>query len=146
MSLFDNYVVTVVVLRNHFGYILGAWINCCFSSNLFCAEIEATIQNFDIAMDLKLDKDTFEGDSLLVILALHGLNQFGDWRVQHLLDKGHSLLQKFPFWFVNFINCSCNSCAHKLAKWARSFSIIGNLDVTTRPPEVLCDCGEPNGI
>lgn len=102
-----------------------------------------------------MDNATFEGDSLLVILALHGLNQFGDWRVQHLLDKGHSLLQKNPFWSVNFINRSCNSCAHKLAKWARSFSVIGNLDVTTVPSEVLCDRGdtdsideadEPNGI
>lgn len=63
VSLFDNYVVTVVVLRNHSGYILGAWINCFFSSNLFCAEKEATIQNFDIDVDLKLDNATFEGDS-----------------------------------------------------------------------------------
>lgn len=36
-SLFDNWVVSIIVLRNHFGSILGVWINRFFSCNSFCA-------------------------------------------------------------------------------------------------------------
>lgn len=64
-----------IVLRNYFSYILEAWINCFFSSNSFCAEIEAAIQiTFDIDVELKMDKAMLEENALFVILALHVVN------------------------------------------------------------------------
>lgn len=74
-----------IVLRNYFTYILRARINRFFSSNSFCAEIEAAIQiTFDIDVELKMDKAMLEENALFVILALHVVNQFGDCRDQHV--------------------------------------------------------------
>lgn len=67
------------MLMNHLRCILGAWINRFFWSNSLCVEIEAAIQAFDIAKDLRMAEGKFEGDTLSMILALHGLNQFADW-------------------------------------------------------------------
>lgn len=49
----NNRAVAVAVLRNHNGDILGACTNH-FSSNSFCAKMEAVVQTFGIANDLKL--------------------------------------------------------------------------------------------
>lgn len=60
------------VLRNHKGSVVGAWTNHFYASNVFCVELEVMIQTFTQAENLKLQKFTFEGDSLNVIMALQG--------------------------------------------------------------------------
>lgn len=88
-----------------------------------------------------MDKVNFERYALLIILALRGMNQFADWRILPLLDRGHKLLKSYSFWSINFVNRSCNMCAHKLAKWARTSFVRGRVDVTTIPLEVFYDRG-----
>lgn len=43
-------------------------------------------QALHIATDLKVDKVTFEGDAQNVILSIHGLAQFGDWRARKIVE------------------------------------------------------------
>lgn len=79
---------TGVVLRNEMGAILGAWVNHFTHENAYCAEIEAAIQALKISDSLQLDRVPFEGDAMLVILALQGLNQFQEWKAQKQIDEG----------------------------------------------------------
>lgn len=47
-------------------------------------------------------------------------------------------------WFLHFVNRSSNSCAHNIASWLRNIGVNGTIDVSTIPPEVLCDKGGTN--
>lgn len=91
-SFKDGSASVGVVLRNSRGSIVCAWTNRFSSRNPFCAEAEAAAQAFNIANDLKLDRVTFEGDAPNVILAIHGLHRFGDWRASHVVARCQNLL------------------------------------------------------
>lgn len=77
-SFKDGSASAGVVLQNSNGTILGAWTNRFISSNPLCVEAEVAAQALNIADELKLENVTFEGDAQNVILAIHGLQQFGD--------------------------------------------------------------------
>lgn len=72
-----------------------------------------------------------------MILTLRDLEQYCDWRASDDIRRGRAFLHKHSFWFVNFVNGSCNFYAHKLAAWARNLGVDGHLYVTTIPPDVL---------
>lgn len=133
VSLIDKSAISAIILRNHYGVLKGAWINHFFSSNSFCAEMEAAIQALSIAADLHLPNVWFEGDALQVILLLQGIEDFCDWRAHTNIVKGRLLLKQFPFWCFNHVNRSCNIFAHNLASWARVVNAKGKIDVTTIP-------------
>lgn len=137
----NGIAVTGVVLRNHDGLILGAWVNRFVSVNSYCAETEAAIQALEIANHQGFDLVEFEGDALEVIMALLGLPQFEDWRAMANILTGRRLISHHTHWTVKHIYREANTCAHNLAKWATSTSLIGSLDVTTLPPAVWCDRG-----
>lgn len=140
-SLIDHSATSAVVLRDHHGQVRGAWINHFNSSNSFCAELEAAIQAFSIAESLNITRLWLEGDALQVILTLQGLDQYRDWRALDNINRGKTFLRFHSFWSVKFVYRNCNLCVHKLAAWARSSSLNGCLEITTIPPEVLCDRG-----
>lgn len=130
-----------MILRNCDGLILKAWVNHFVSDNPFCAEAEAALQAFKNVAAMNLDDIEFEGDAFSVIMALHGLSQFPDWRASHLLLTGQKLLQLHCHWSLRHIYREANACAHNLTKWAESLHLSGSLDVTTLPPTVWCDRG-----
>lgn len=70
----DGKTTTVVILRNHIGQILRAWVNRFDSENALCAETEAATQALQNAIDVQLDCVQFEGDAFNVIMALNGLD------------------------------------------------------------------------
>lgn len=78
VSLVNNHVTSVVVLKNHLGVVTGVWIIHFCSCNSFCMEMEVAIQAFTIADDMRMQTTHFEGDVLQVILSLHGMEQFSD--------------------------------------------------------------------
>lgn len=144
ISLLDNQAIAAIVLRNHHGVLVEAWINHLFSSNSFCAEMEVVIQAFKIVQNLRLSKVWCEGDTLQVVLALRDLDQYCDWRARKSCEKGRNVLSKFPFLCFNHVNRSGNSCANNIARWARSSNVFGSLDVTTIPPGLIYDHGGTN--
>lgn len=74
-SAFRDYNATyAVVLRNHHSDILGAWSNHFFSSNSFCAEMEAALQALKVADEMRLPKVLLEGDAQQVVLSLQGIS------------------------------------------------------------------------
>lgn len=141
ISLLDNQAFAAIVLRNHHGVLVEAWINHFFSSNSFCEEMEVAIQAFKISENLRLSNVWFEGDTLQVVLALRGLDQHCEWRARKSCEKGRNFLSKFPFLCFNHVNRSGNSCAHNIARWAWSSNVSGSLDVTTIPPGLIYDHG-----
>lgn len=127
-SFKDGNASAGVVLRNSHGSIVGAWTNLFSSSNPFCAEAEVAAQAFNIAKELQLERVTIEGDAQNVILAIHGLQQFGDWRAAQVVARCRKLLQSHYLWFLNSVPRSCNDCAHSLANWAFHANFVGCLD------------------
>lgn len=108
---------------------LGA--NRFSSKNPFCVEAKAAIQAFKMVIELNLDKITVEGDAQAVILAMHGVSEFGDWRAKHLIEEGKKYLVWNSFWFLQFTPRSCNAFVHNLAKWAFHSNFSGEVDPLT---------------
>lgn len=126
-----------VVFRNDLGVVLGAWTNCFKSENSFCVETEAAVQALKIAQSLQLERVTFEGDALNVILAFSGVSDAEDWRARKLLSDGRNLMANHLFWFLIFSPRSGNTLAHNLASWAADSSFCGHVDLNSLPPSVL---------
>lgn len=84
-----------------------------------------------MATELNLDRITIEGDAQLVILAMHGVIEFEDWRAKHLIEEGKRYVARKSLWFLQFAPRSCNDCAHSLAKWAFHSNFCGEVDRPT---------------
>lgn len=111
------------------------------AQNPYCTEAETAIQALQNAVELCLDVVEFEGDACNVILALHGMEQYEDWRAMQNLITGRKLRMQHSGWTLRHVYRECNGSAHNLAQWAVSRRIIRSLDVTTLPPTIWCDRG-----
>lgn len=105
-----------MVLRDSQGCIKWAWVNRFESENTFCAEVEATTQALNIATNLNLQEITIEGDVFNVIIALHGLNEYVDWRASSLITVGRRQLNRNCLWKISYALRECNESAYYLAK------------------------------
>lgn len=70
--------ISGVLLRDHDGKTLEAWSHHFLSLSTFYAETEVVIQAFRMASEMKVEKACFEIDSLAVVLALNGVQEFED--------------------------------------------------------------------
>lgn len=125
---------TGVILRNDSGLVLGAWTNCFPSENSFCAETLAAVQALKIAHSLRLDRVSFEGDALNVVMALSGVSAAENWKAIRDLIVGRKLLESHLFWFISFVPRSDNGFAHNIAAWASSSLFCGQVDLSLLPP------------
>lgn len=132
----EGVIVTGVVLRDSDGRIMGAWTNRFMSDNPFCAETEVAIQALKIAVELRIENATFEGDAAFVILALQGLSEFEDWRAVNNIKEGRQILSSHYLWSIQYSLRSCNRCGHILAKWAKETSFFGFVNSETLPVDV----------
>lgn len=92
----------VMVLRNDFGRILGAWTNNFASNNPYFVETEAALQAFKVAEEFGIAEAFFEGDTAITILAQQGLEECDDLKGHSFLSLGHHLLSNNRLWFANF--------------------------------------------
>lgn len=137
----EGNTVTGVILPNHEGHILRAWVNRFASQNAYCSEAEAAAQALLNAEALRLEQVEFEGDSFNVIMALNDVTQAEDWHAIHLILQGRKLLQQHCHWIMKHTLRDCNFSAHHLAQWAKSLPLCGSIDLTTLSPAIWCDRG-----
>lgn len=135
----DGKATTGVILRNHAGNILRAWMNHFDFDNAFYAESKAATQALQNAKALQLVDVNFEGDAFGVIMALNGLDDYNDWRAMKNIMWGRKILGQYHCWSMTHIFREANRNSHNLAKWGSSSKLHGSLDVTTLPPAVWCD-------
>lgn len=63
-----------VILRNHTGKIIGAWTDGFLAPSVFYADLCAALLSLEIGEKLGLEK----GDSISVILAMKGCNEYAE--------------------------------------------------------------------
>lgn len=127
-AFYEGKSATSCIIWDEYENIFGAWVNHFRNDNAFCAESEAAIQALKIAKDLNLDKVIIEGDAMFVILAMHGMAEFADWKATKQIEEGKRRLRGRPNWYLIYSSRESNACAHQLAKWAFHSNFVGEVD------------------
>lgn len=138
---FEGFAISGVIVRDTHGTIKFTWTGRTYAATAFEAEAIAGSHALSLAEDLQLEKSTFEGDSVNVILALNGVSSRVEWQGKHAILQGKSVLPRHMFWSRSHVNCSCNRAAHNLAQWARNCNSFGYVDPGRLLQSVLRDRG-----
>lgn len=137
----DLHATTRTMLRDHIGCVVGAWKNHFLSPSALCAEMEVVVQAISKAEELNLDRVIFESDSLGVVFALQGVNDYEVWQFRSSLLQGKCILTIHPLWSCKHISRRSNRSAHNLAHWARLSNYSGEVNINSLHPSIFCNDG-----
>lgn len=92
--------------------------------------------------ELQLERVEFESDSIGVVFALQGLQDYVNWQAAYATSIGRLMLSRQALWNFRLVNKQCNSSAHNLARWAKQFEFYGHVNLSHLPCFVFCESGD----
>nr|XP_023873275.1 uncharacterized protein LOC111985849 [Quercus suber]POE84816.1 hypothetical protein CFP56_75830 [Quercus suber] len=112
-----------VVARNHLGKVLSIWAKKHHSSSPVIAEAESLYWAMNLAVKEGWKSVIFEGDAKNCFDPLINPNLSPKWLTHNIICNIRSLAVVFVF--VNFcwVQRTCNSAAHEVAKFALNFDL-----------------------
>jgi hypothetical protein len=91
---------------------------CRDSTGAIYMEASAALLAAQLSLSLKLPSVIFEGDSLMVTLAINNPSITQDWRISSIILDFLSTIPSSTSWSASHINRSANFCTHYIANWA----------------------------
>jgi hypothetical protein len=128
------------VCRDSNGLIIKAisQINPTCDSNY--GEALAAQLAASLAVSLKLENFSLEGDSAVVIAALQSPALSQDWHIDPLIASTLSMLPATALWVAKKVHRSANFCAHHVAFWAAARVFSGCIPTYFTPPPSFPIC------
>ena len=134
-----------VVARDSHGSLCSIWARTSSHRSPLLAEAEALLWAVSIAKREKWSHVLFEGDSKIYINALCSVSDSTNWVIQPSISSILSLVQCFVSFSFTWVNRTCNSTVHVVARcsFLSSFSFFYFKDILLADLAAVCMEGYP---
>jgi hypothetical protein len=113
----DTFSTQSAVCRDSMGSIIHCLAQVSPPCTAIYGEASAALLAAQLSLSLKLPSVIFEGDSLMVALAINNPSITQDWRISSVISDFFSTIPSSTSWSASHINRSANFCAHHVASW-----------------------------
>jgi hypothetical protein len=127
VAIRGNFAVVSAVLSDSSGEIFAAATLKLYSSDVLLGEASAALLATWLAWSYGLEVFSFEGDALLVILAINQLALFASWHFNSVILDICVELSSFRSWHASKVSRCANFCAHALVKLVAIYLVFGSI-------------------
>jgi hypothetical protein len=113
----EQFSAQSVVCRDSTGVIIQCFAQISLPCSSIYGEASGALLAAQLSLFLKLPSVIFEGDSLMVNLAINNPYITQDWRISSIILDFLSTIPSTTSWSTSYINRSINFCAYHVANW-----------------------------